>query len=78
MKKLLLFIGILIFTSCGYRAPSSVNTVKYERVEFIKIGTVEYEKIVIEGHDFLFRDYSTYTGTGSDLEHSPICRKCKK
>lgn len=80
MKKLILFIvGILVFTSCSYQAPSNVNNVTHKGVEFIKIGTVEYEKIVIDGHDFLFRSYSTsYTATGSDLEHSPICGKCKK
>jgi len=79
MKKLLLFvIGILVFTSCDEHTPSNVNNVKHKGVEYITIRDVEYEKIVIEGHDFLFRSYSTYTGTGSDLEHSPICSKCKK
>ena len=80
MKKLLLFIiGTLILTSCdNSNVPSKVSNVKYGRVEYITIRDVEYEKIVIEGHDFLFRRWHTYSGVGSDLEHSPICSKCKK
>ena len=79
MKKLLLFIiCILIFTSCDKHIPSNVNNVKYKGVEYITIRDVEYEKIVVDGHDFLFRRWNTYYGEGSDLEHSPVCRKCKK
>ena len=80
MKKLLLFvIGTLIFTSCDNSSvPSKVSNVKYEGVEYITIRDVKYEKIVIEGHDFLFHRWQTYYGIGSDLDHSPICSKCKK
>lgn len=79
MKKLILFvIGILIFTSCEDHTPSNVYNTEYKGVEYITIRGVEYEKIVIGGHDFLFRSWHTYSGRGSDLEHSPICGKCKK
>ena len=80
MKKLiLLFLMILVLSSCtDNRIPST--TVEYtnnNQVNYITINSdnhkYDYEKVKIDGHDFLFRTWVTKYGHGSDLVHNPSC-----
>lgn len=81
MKKLItLLLIVLVLSSCNRddRVPST--TVEYtnnNQVNYITIHSndhkYDYEKIKIDGHDFLFRTWGTKYGYGSDLVHNPSC-----
>lgn len=85
MKKILIIL-VLIFClfSCGKVNHHPINTIEEVKVYNNVISIIsegkhyDYQKVTIENHDFLFRVWQTKYGRGSDLEHSPICRTCKK
>ena len=85
MKKIFLVLfSICIFASCeDERTPSSTNVsmMNNYNYSFIRINSegknFDYEKIKLNGHNFLFRWWETKYGRGSDLVHDPDCKKCK-
>ena len=56
-----------------------VYTIKISsETDCVKIDGQRYYKIELEGHQYYFRTFSTYSGTGSDLVHNPNCSCNKK
>jgi uncharacterized protein YxeA len=78
MKKILYIIfGMLLFSSCNIKDP--VYTIKISsETDYVKIDGQRYYKIELEGHQYYFRKFSTYSETGSDLVHNPNCSCNKK
>lgn len=83
MKKflsILLFSGVFCLGSCDYSSSvsSSVDVVVSDSTVVLTQGfySVEYDKVVVEGHDYYFRLWTTKSGKGSDLVHRPNCRRC--
>lgn len=87
MRKLfiLMTIGLLSITSCECPDGKKCNeTVDIENCNDIENVTIKYfyqynyKKIVLEGHDYYFRGWTTRGGHGSDLVHNPNCRICRR
>ena len=76
MRKLLFIIAIALLCACENTTPTVENYVQKNGTECVNIGGLDYTKFLLEGHDYLIRTWSTYCGTGSDIEHNPVCRKC--
>ena len=79
MKKILYIIfGLLLFVSCQ-EIKEPVDTIEISsETDFVVINDIRYSKIELEGHQYYFRTFSTYCGTGSDLVHNPNCSCNKK
>ena len=73
MKKLLcILFGLVLFISCDEREPTEKIRTS-SNTESISVNGKKDYKIELEGHQFYFRSWSTYCGTGSDLVHNPNC-----
>ena len=87
MKKIfiLLSLCIVFLTSCVCEEEGNCNETidvyNTGEFEYVKIKGAMYEynykKIVVEGHDYYFREWATKYGHGSDLVHNPNCKACK-
>ena len=79
MKKILYIIfGLLLFVSCE-EIKDPVDTIEISsETDCVEIDGKIYYKIQLEGHQYYFRTFSTYSGTGSDLVHNPNCSCNKK
>jgi hypothetical protein len=73
MKKLAIIIfALALFASCT-REKKHIESAVVVDDEMVDINGKAYYKIELEGHQFYFRSWSTYTGIGSDLVHNPNC-----
>ena len=79
MKNILYIIfGLLLLTSCKEKKDPVYTIEISSETDCVKIDGQRYYKIELEGHQYYFRTFSTYSGTGSDLVHNPNCSCNKK
>ena len=88
MKKIFILLSLCIITfltSCVREQEGNCNETidvyNTGEVEYVKIKGAfcdyNYKKIVVEGHDYYFREWTTKNDYGSDLVHNPNCKACR-